>query len=103
MGDNTNSAFELSGSVEEVGRLGLGASNPYIGTRNIIAAGAVTFRNRFPATPSSITLTKAVSSVGFAGDPSVLEVDRDGFSYQTIQLTLGNTSIYWHGHYTAIA
>jgi hypothetical protein len=84
MSSTVNSAFELTGTVREVGRVGMEWSNADSATRTL-AGGGVTFRNRFPATPSSITFSALNTSSGFSGSPSTY-ADRDGFgvfSYQT--------------------
>ena len=63
---------------------------------------SVTFRSRFPATPSSITFSP-LSQNNFTGNPSTFVTDRDGFglySYQTIP-ALGTA--WWFGTYTAVA
>ena len=56
MSSTNNSAFELSGTVREVGRVGMEWSNADNATRTLAGGGAVTFRSRFSAAPSSITL-----------------------------------------------
>lgn len=81
MSNTVNSAFELAGTVIEVGRLGLEGTNSFNGTRTV-AGGGVTFCNRFPAAPSSITLSVNTASGGFAGTPNTGYADRDGFGYK---------------------
>jgi hypothetical protein len=87
MSSTVNSAFELTGTVREVGRVGMEWSNADSATRSLAGGGSVTFRNRFPATPSSITFSALNTSSGFSGSPSTYFADRDGFgffSYQTM-------------------
>jgi hypothetical protein len=91
MSSTVNSAFELTGTVREVGRVGMEWSNADSATRSLAGGGSVTFRNRFPATPSSITFSALNTSSGFSGSPSSYFADRDGFgvfSYQTMAGTL---------------
>lgn len=102
MSSTTNSAFELTGSVRETGRLGLEFTNSYNATRTVASGGGVTFRNRFPAAPSSITLAMNTSG-GFTGAPSVAYTDRDGFGFWSYQSLGAGSSAYWFGSYTAIA
>jgi len=103
MSSTTNSAFELSGSVQEVGRLGMEYSNPDTATRSVAGGGSVTFRNRFPATPSSITFSSLNQASGFTGNPSTYFADRDGFGFYSYQSVPGTGTVWWFGTYTAIA
>jgi hypothetical protein len=102
MGGTINSAFECSGTVRETGRLGMQATNSFNTTRTISVGGAVTFRSRFPATPSSITLM-AGTSFGFSSLPTVYSIDRDGFGFYSYQLTAADGTVYWFGSYIAVA
>jgi hypothetical protein len=56
MSGGTNSAFVLTGAMEEQGRLGTAWSNTASTTQSVAAGGSCTFRSRFEASPSSITL-----------------------------------------------
>mgnify|MGYP007037473416 FL=1 len=103
MSSTVNSAFELTGTVREVGRLGMEWTNSFNGTRTVAGGGGVTFRNRFPAAPSSITLSVNSASGGFAGTPSTGYADRDGFGFFSYQSLAGAATAYWFGSYTAIA
>jgi hypothetical protein len=103
MSDTVNSAFETTGSIQETGRLGFEAANTYTGTRSVALGGAVTFRSRFPAAPSSITLAEDDSNAAWAGTPYVYETDRDGFAYYSYQSVGAGSAAWWFGRYTAIA
>jgi len=103
MSSTTNSAFELSGTVREVGRVGMEWSNADNATRTLAGGGAVTFRSRFPATPSSITFSVSNASSGFSGSPSTFTPDRDGFGFFSYQSVAGFGTVWWFGTYTAIA
>jgi len=103
MSSSTNSAFETVGSIQERGRLGFQGSNTYSATRTITLGAAVTFRNRFPSTPSSITLFEDTSGFGWSGTPTVYEIDRDGFAYYAYQSLGANYTTWWYGRYTAVA
>jgi hypothetical protein len=103
MSSTVNSAFELTGTVREVGRIGMEWTNTFNGTRTVAGGGGVTFRNRFPAAPSSITLSVNSASGGFAGTPSTGYADRDGFGFFSYQSLAGAATAYWFGSYTAIA
>jgi hypothetical protein len=104
MGSTTNSAFEITGTVREVGRLGMEGTNTYNASRTMALGGAVTFRSRFPAAPSSITLAVSDASSSWSGTPSVYETDRDGFAFFSYQSGAAATStIWWFGTYTAVA
>lgn len=102
MGSTTNSAFEITGTVREVGRVGIETHNTYNATRNMAMGGGNTFRSRFPATPSSITFAQT-SAANFTGTPSLWDADRDGFGFFSYQNVAANTTIYWFGTYTAVA
>lgn len=102
MGATTNSAFEITGTIREVGRLGIETHNTYNATRNMAMGGANTFRSRFPATPSSITFAQT-SAYSFTGTPSLWDADRDGFGFFSYQNVAAATTIYWFGTYTAVA
>lgn len=102
MGSSINSAFELTGTVRETGRLGMEITNSFNATRTVAGGGGVTFRNRFPAAPSSITLA-VNSTAGFTGTPSVAYTDRDGFGFWSYQSLAAAATAYWFGSYTAIA
>lgn len=99
----TNSAFELTGSVQEIGRLGMEWSNSDTATRTIAGGGSVTFRNRFPATPSSITFSVLNANGGFSGSPSSYFPDRDGFGFYSYQTIGALGTAWWFGTYTAVA
>ena len=103
MSSTTNSAFELTGSVQEIGRLGMEYSNADNATRTLAGGGATNFRNRFPASPSSITFSSLSQSSGFTGNPSTFTVDRDGFGYFSYQSIPGFGTVWWFGTYTAVA
>lgn len=103
MSSTNNSAFELSGTVREVGRVGMEWSNADNATRTLAGGGAVTFRSRFPATPSSITFAVSNASSGFSGSPSTFTPDRDGFGFFSYQSISGFGTAWWFGTYTAIA
>ncbi|MEZ4442337.1 MAG: hypothetical protein R3B72_24805 [Polyangiaceae bacterium] len=103
MSSTVNSAFELSGTVREQGKLGLQFTNTDNATRTASGGGTVTFRNRFPATPSSITLSSTDQASSFSGNPSTYQTDRDGFAFFSYQSLSQFTTTYWYGTYTAIA
>jgi hypothetical protein len=102
MSNTVNSAFEMTGTVRETGRLGMEFTNSYNATRTVAGGGGVTFRNRFPAAPSSITLS-VNSSGGFTGTPSTAYADRDGFGFWSYQSLAAAATAYWFGSYTAVA
>jgi hypothetical protein len=103
MSSTVNSAFELTGTVREVGRVGMEWSNADSATRSLASGGSVTFRNRFPATPSSITFSALNTSSGFSGSPTTYFADRDGFGFFSYQTMAGTSTVWWFGTYTAIA
>lgn len=103
MSSTVNSAFELTGTVREVGRVGMEWSNADSATRTLAGGGSVTFRNRFPATPSSITFSALNTSSGFSGSPSSYFADRDGFGVFSYQTMASLSTVWWFGTYTAIA
>ncbi|OGR04457.1 MAG: hypothetical protein A2284_09450 [Deltaproteobacteria bacterium RIFOXYA12_FULL_61_11] len=102
LSSSVNSAFELTGEVQEVGRIGFVGTNTDNATRSMTLGGCVTFRNRFPALPSSITLTR-ISSSNWNQTPAPLDVSRDGFFYQATAQVAATTSVFWNGEYHAIA
>ena len=102
MSSTTNSAMEVYGDVQEIGRVGIRATNPLSSGATISAGGTVTFRNRFPAAPSSISFTYLESS-NWSTAPGVAQPDRDGFSYYAYQYLNSNVTGWWYGKYTAIA
>jgi len=97
-----NSGFWTTGAITEVGRCGIESHNTYNATRNMALGTAVTFRSRFPATPSSITFSTS-SSFNFTGNPSLWDTDRDGFGFFSFQNVPSNAAVYWFGSYTAVA
>jgi len=103
MSSTTNSAFELTGSVQEIGRLGMEYSNADTASHSLAGGGSVTFRNRFPATPSSITFSSLNQSSGFSGNPSTYFADRDGFGFYSYQTIPALGTVWWFGTYTAVA
>ena len=102
MASTTNSAMEVSGDVQEIGRVGIRATNPLTTGATLSAGGTVTFRNRFPGTPSSISFTHLQSS-NWSASPALIQPDRDGFSYYGYQYLNGNVTGWWYGLYTATA
>lgn len=103
MSSTTNSGFELSGTVQEIGRVGLQVTNPHTETRFVSIGGAVTFRSRFPASPSSITLSKTIAASNWSGNPGIFSPNRDGFGYYSYQWLGADQTSWWYGNYTAIA
>lgn len=103
MSSTVNSAFEMTGTVREVGRLRMEWTNSFNGTRTVAGGGGVTFRNQFPATPSLITYIALNTSSGFSGSPSTYFIDRDGFSVSNYQTMAGLSTVWWFCSYTAIA
>jgi hypothetical protein len=102
MTGGVNSAFELTGNVQEVGRLGLGFFNTGTTAQFTEGDSAVNFRNRFPSTPSSITFSPLIS-FQVTGNPIVFFPIRDGFGFFFSSTPNPGTEAYWHGTYTAIA
>jgi hypothetical protein len=103
MSSTTNSAFEMSGSVQEIGRLGMEWTNADTATRTLAGGGSVTFRNRFPATPSSLTFSVLNANGSFSGSPSSYFADRDGFGFYSYQSMPSLSTFWWFGTYTAVA
>ena len=103
MSSTTNSGFELSGTVQEIGRVGLQVTNPHDTTRTVSTGGAATFRSRFPASPSSITLSETSAASSWSGTPSIFSPNRDGFGYYDYQSLSAAQTSWWYGNYTAIA
>jgi hypothetical protein len=94
------SGFEMSGPVQENGFCGVKLWNPLTTAANFTAGASVTFRNRFPTAPSSVTLVpRTLSSIYASVDMST----RDGFAFtvQTNSLPSATASAWW-GDYTAI-
>ncbi|MGN6107483.1 MAG: hypothetical protein ACTHU0_20405 [Kofleriaceae bacterium] len=98
-----NTAFELQGTMQEVGRLGIGFTNPDSVQRSVMAGGSVNFRNRFAAQPSSVTLWPVSLANTFLGDLNMSNLDRDGFVFIGVQNLAALATTWWFGHYTAIA
>ena len=96
-------AFEMSGSVQEIGRLGMEWTNADTATRTLAGGGSVTFRNRFPATPSSLTFSVLNANGSFSGSPSSYFADRDGFGFYSYQSMPSLSTFWWFGTYTAVA
>lgn len=103
MSSTTNSAFETNDTTQEVGRIGMEGTNTYNATRTTALGGSVTFRSRFPSTPSSLTFSLLNASSGWSGTPSPFFIDRAGFGYFDYQTVSSNTTIWWFGKYTAVA
>ncbi|MCZ2126613.1 MAG: hypothetical protein LC099_02435 [Anaerolineales bacterium] len=102
MSSALNSSFEMVGEVSEVGRLGTAWSNSHTASRSIAAGGSVTFRNRFPTTPSSITLSTNYFTVDNAL-PSIVAATRDGFGFYGYRTLTSGQWAFWMGTYTATA
>jgi len=102
MTSGVNSAFETVGDIEEVGRLGMEMRNVASTSQTVGRGGDCTFRNRFPGSPSSVTLSPT-DNFNFTGNPSVYNFDRDGFSFYSYQSLGAGTTAWWHGTYDAIA
>ncbi|TQF09528.1 hypothetical protein FJV41_44095 [Myxococcus llanfairpwllgwyngyllgogerychwyrndrobwllllantysiliogogogochensis] len=101
---SNNTSFELTGSVREVGRLGLQYSNSdTVAHDSLSGGGSVTFRSRFPTAPSSITLSPYATSGSFVGNPTVMVPDRDGFAFYSHQNLQPLAATYWFGSYTAVS
>jgi hypothetical protein len=103
MSSTTNSAFELTGTVQEIGHCALQWSNADTAIRTLSLGSSVTFRNRFPAAPSSITFSSLSQASGFSGNPSTYFPDRDGFGLYSYQSIPALGTVWWYGTYTAVA
>jgi hypothetical protein len=98
-----NSVFEITGNIQEMGRLGMEFNNPGAAAQTFIVGHAITFRSRSPAvTPSSITLTQTITQ-NFTGNPTISLVDQDGFRYFTSQTLAAGLDAFWYGTYIALA
>lgn len=102
MASTTNSAFELSGPTQEEGRLGAAWSNTASSTQTVAAGGSSTFRSRFAATPSSITLSVNYFTVVNTA-PQIVAASRDGFGYYGYRSLTAGQWAFWMGSYTATA
>ena len=102
MSSSTNSAFETSGAIQEQGRIGLGWTNNGSGSQAVATAGAITYRNRFAATPSSITFTVNYFTVSNT-PPSIVSSTRDGFGYYGYRTLNAGQWAFWVATYTATA
>jgi hypothetical protein len=102
MSDGTsNSGFEVAGAVREVGRCGVKTFNPLTQASLLATGAAVTFRSRFPATPSSVTLAaRSVAPAGFFA--SAEDITRDGFVLGASGTVPAGSVANWYGNYTAI-
>ncbi|WP_239014288.1 hypothetical protein [Archangium violaceum] len=69
---------------------------------DMAGGGSVTFRNRLPATPSSITFSPSANSGSFVGNPTLFLPDRDGFAFYSFQTVPALGAAYWFGTYTAV-
>lgn len=103
MGGPVTSAFELSGAMQEVGHVGIEYTNADSIVRDLGFGSSVTFRNRFPVTPSSITFSPYNQSPSFSGNPSLFFADRDGFGYYAVQRFVASATAWWFGNYIAVA
>ena len=101
MSSTVNSAFEVAGTVQETGRAGIEWSNSYTAARYLSAGTTVTFRSRFPTTPSSVTFSAIYSSS--PNGPYLYSLNRDGFGFYCEQSIAALGRGYWYGNYTAIA
>lgn len=102
LGTAGGTGFELHGPLQQEGRLGAAWTNTAGSTQNVTAAGACTYRSRFAATPSSITL--AVNH--FTGPntaPTLTSSTRDGFGFYGYRSLGAGQSCLWIGTYTATA
>ena len=99
----TNSAFDTHGTIREVGRLALQATNSYSSSRVVSAAVPITYRNRFPAIASSVTFSANDVSSNWSGSPVLTDPTRDGFVVYSYQYTASQATFWWFGTYTAIA
>ena len=102
MWSTVNSGFEMAGPVQEVGRIGAAWTNADAASRTIAAGGAVTFRNRFPATPSSVTFLVNYFTVENVA-PTVVAATRDGFGFYGYRTLNAAQWAFWMGTYTATA
>ena len=103
MGVTVNSAFETHGTIREIGKVALQATNTYSDTRTMAMGVPVTFRNRFPAIPSSVTFTPNDVSPNWSGTPVIADTSRDGFAVYCYQFPTAQSIVWWYGTYTAIA
>jgi hypothetical protein len=95
--------FEITGNIQEMGRLGMEFNNPGAAAQTFIVGHAITFRSRSPTVAlSSITLTPTFTQ-NFTGNPTISLVDQDGFRYFTTQTLAAGIDAFWYGTYTALA
>lgn len=103
MSSTDNTAWELSGGpFQEVGYCGGYANNfDPAAVRTLWSGGAVTFRSRFPSTPSTITLTNSSWSGGLTTFGTLFVANRDGFGFRFAGNINPNAHMYWFGFYSA--
>lgn len=98
-----SSGWEVFGQVTEAGRLGCEATNTATIGRTVTMGGTVNLRSRLLGPPSSITLSPIETSPGFVGTPSIANIDRDGFTYQSSQFLAAGAHGRWVGRYVVSA
>ncbi|MBN2527602.1 MAG: hypothetical protein JXR76_14505 [Deltaproteobacteria bacterium] len=103
MSSTVNSAFETTGAIQEIGRIGFQIANNADSGKQLSTGSAVTFRSRFSMAPSSVTLKTGSRSYNWNTIPDVSLVDRDGFACHSWQYVNPNETAFWYGQYTAIA
>jgi hypothetical protein len=99
-----NAGFETTGPIRDTGRIAIYSTNTSSTIQGVVVGGSATFRNRFAAAPTSITLASDAVSASLTAAPYVFKPDRDGFSLVASQPNATAASnLWWVGRYTAIA
>ncbi len=98
-----SSGWEVAGQVTESGRLSCEATNTATTGRTVTMGGTVNLRSRLLGPPSSITLQVLETSAGFVGTPTINNIDRDGFAFQSSQFLAAGAHGRWVGRYTVTA
>ncbi len=97
---SNDSGFMMRAGMKETGRCGLKLCNPTAATASVTGGVVVNYRNRFPSTPSSVTLQAYRYNIT---DIVVEDSFSEGFAL-TATVTLGAGGVgVWNGYYNAIA
>jgi hypothetical protein len=90
--------FEGTGNVSEAGRCGSRVRNSETAARTLNAGHGVTFRNRMPSAPSTISFTPISTSTPVP-TVSADSITADGFCFSMSVDVPASSNAYWFGTY----
>ncbi len=102
-GTSPNAAFQTTGVIHDIGRVTISETNTSTASHVLSISAAANFRVRFPATPSSITLSTDIQNDVTPSAVVIFMASQDGFTATSSPTVPAGGNAWWIGTYNATA